>query len=86
MNRFLSVVIKSMAGTAAAGIGVYFSLMLMGGMPYVGKYSPQGLYAVTSKMAMGMPAPDCTIPFISSGCFTIVFLVLAAAIFEKQEI
>lgn len=83
---FLSVVIKSMAGTAAAGIGAYFSLMFLGSMPYVGKFSPQGLYTVTSKMAMGMPVQDWTIPFFSSVCLTLVFLVLAAAIFEKQEI
>jgi len=83
---FLSVVIKSMAGTAAAGIGVYFSLMFMGSMPYIGKFSPQGLYSVTSTMAMGRPAQEWTIPFMASVCLTAVFLVLAAAIFEKQEI
>lgn len=83
---FLSVVIKSMAGTAAAGIGVYFSLMLMGSMPYVGKYSPQALFTVTSKMSMGMPAQDWTTPFISSICLTVVLLVVASAIFERQEI
>jgi len=83
---FLSVVIKSMAGAAAAGIGAYFSLMLMGGMPYVGKYSPQGIYSVTSKIAVGMPEPAWIIPFISSVCLTIMLLVIAAAIFEKQEI
>jgi ABC-2 type transport system permease protein len=83
---FLSVVIKSMVGAAASGIGVYFSLMLMGSMPYVGKFSPQALYTITSKMSMGMPAQDWTIPFISSVCLTIVLISLAAAIFEKQEI
>ena len=83
---FLSVVIKSMAGTAAAGIGVYFSLMLMGSMPYVGKFSPQAIFTVTSKMSMGMPPQDWIIPFISSACLTIVLIGLAAAIFERQEI
>jgi len=83
---FLSVVIKSMAGTAAAGIGAYFSLMFMGGMPYVGKYSPQGLYTATSKISMGIPAQDWITPFISSVCLTVILLVLGAAIFEKQEI
>jgi ABC-2 type transport system permease protein len=83
---FLSVVIKSMAGAAASGIGAYFSLMLMGSMPYVGKFSPQALYTVTSKISMGMPAQDWTTPFISSVCLTVVLIGLATTIFEKQEI
>ncbi|MBN1223475.1 MAG: ABC transporter permease subunit [Candidatus Aminicenantes bacterium] len=83
---FLSVAIKSMAGAAAAGIGAYFSFMIMAGFPWIGKFTPQGLYSYTSKMSAGMAAPDWFTPFVSSLCITILFFLLSKIVFEKQEI
>jgi len=83
---FLSVAIKSMAGAAASGIGAYFSFMILAGFPWIGRYTPQGLYSVASKISAGMPAPDWLTPFISSLCITVFFLFLSKIVFERQEI
>ena len=86
ITLFLSVIIKSVAGVAVTGIGAYFFFMLAGVIPGVNKFTPQGIYSYTSNMIQQQASPDWLIPFVSSICMTLIFLVLSTIIFEKQEI
>jgi len=82
----MSVVMKNIAGAAISGIGFYFFFMIVGVIPGINRFTPQGIYSYTSKMVLSSPSTEWIVPFISSLLITVVLFLLSIVIFEKQEI
>lgn len=86
ITLLLSVIMKNVAGVAVTGVGVYFFFVLVGAVPGVNKFTPQGIYSYTSKIVLQQPSSDWLLPFVSSICMTVILLLLSTLIFKKQEI
>jgi len=86
ITLFMSVVIKNIAGAAISGIGFYFFFMIVGVIPGINRFTPQGIYSYTAKMVLNSPSTEWIVPFISSLLITVVSFLLSIVIFEKQEI
>jgi len=83
---FFSVMFNSTSASSGAGIAAYFIVLLSGAVPGIAKFTPQGLYLCTSKMAQNLPAGEWGGP-LSSSVIIVFFLVIASTtIFKKQDI
>jgi len=85
LMTFLSVLIRSSAGAAGAGVGVYALLSIAAISKPLGTYSPAAITAQATSLAAGK-AVAWQWPVLTSLLLAAVIIALAAAMFRRNEL
>lgn len=81
-----SVVLKSQAGAAGAGIGVYFVMMIVSLWAPAREYTPAGLIGLGDRILTGKPDVVVLWPVVTGIVAALALVALAAAVFRRQEL
>jgi ABC-2 type transport system permease protein len=81
----LSVLIGSSAGAAGAGLGAYALLSIAGIWKPLARFSPAGLGADASSLAVGTAA-DVLWPVLTSLALMVALVAFAAALFRRKDL
>ncbi len=86
LMTFFSVVIRSAAGAAGAGIGAFVLLTIGGLWAPLADHSPAGLVGIAGELVAGQPAPDLVWPVLVSLAAAVALVLAAAAVFRRKEL
>lgn len=81
-----SVLLKSQAGAAGAGIAVFFAMSILTIWDVARDYSPVGLLGLGDRIVLGQPDLSIAWPVATSIAATLVLVGLAALAFKRQEV
>ena len=82
----LSVLLKSQAGAAGAGIAVYFAMSILSIWSTAREYTPVGLVGLGDRIMLGQPDLSIAWPVATTIGATMVLVALAALAFRRQEL
>ncbi len=82
----LSVLLKSQAGAAGAGVGAYFVMSILSLWTAARDYTPVGLTGLGVRIITGQPDLSIAWPVATGIAGTVVLVVLAGWIFSRQEL
>ncbi len=82
----LSVLLKSQAGAAGAGVGVYFVMSILSLWTAARDYTPAGLMGLGDRIITGQPDLSIAWPVATGIAGTIALVALAGLIFNRQEL
>ncbi|MBE0416226.1 MAG: ABC transporter permease subunit [Coriobacteriia bacterium] len=86
VTLFLSVVLRSQAGAAGAGIAVYFSMSVAALWGVARDYTPVGLLGAGDRIITGMPDVSVGWPVVTGITVSLGMIALAALVFRRQEL
>ncbi len=81
-----SVLLKSQAGAAGAGIAVFFAMSILTIWDVARDYSPVGLLGLGDRIVLGQPDLSIAWPVATSIAAALVLVGLAALAFKRQEV
>ena len=81
-----SVLLKSQAGAAGAGIAVFFAMSILTMWHTARDYSPVGLLGLGDRIVLGQPDLSIAWPVVTAIVATVVLVALAALAFKRQEL
>jgi ABC-2 type transport system permease protein len=85
LMTLLSVLIAPAAGAAGAGLGVYALISIAALWTPLGTYSPAGLTAIPTTLALGKPV-DAFWPVCTALLLAAALVALAASAFQRKEL
>ncbi|MBS3974163.1 MAG: ABC transporter permease subunit [Actinobacteria bacterium] len=86
LMMLFSVLLKSQAGAAGAGIAVFFAMSILSIWHVARDYSPAGLIGLGDRIVLGQPDLSIAWPVATSITATVVLVALAALVFQRREL